>query len=113
MARLVTGLFAITVGFAGVLPAQAPPDAPGVAAVSPFTLLPLSTPTPSRTASGRPGRGYWQQRADYRIAATLDTATRQIRGRETIHYTNNSPDALRYLWLFVEQNICSRAGITE
>ena len=50
---------------------------------------------------------------DYRIAATLDTVTRQIRGRETIHYTNNSPDALRYLWMFLEQNICSRAGITE
>ena len=62
---------------------------------------------PSAHGSGRPGRGYWQQRADYRIAATLDTATRQIRGRETIHYANNSPDALRYLWMFVEQNICA------
>ncbi len=30
----------------------------------------------------------------------------QLRGRETIHYVNNSPHALPYLWLFVEQNIC-------
>ncbi|HEY5939200.1 MAG TPA: hypothetical protein VIT87_00170, partial [Gemmatimonadales bacterium] len=75
--------------------------------------MPLPSPTPVRAGSGRPGRGYWQQRVDYRIAATLDTVTRQIRGRETIHYTNNSPDPLRYLWMFVEQNICSRAGITE
>ncbi len=50
---------------------------------------------------------------DYRINATLDTATHVIRGRELIRYTNNSPDPLPYLWMFLEQNICSRSGITE
>jgi hypothetical protein len=50
---------------------------------------------------------------DYRIDATLDTITHVIRGRESIRYTNNSPDALAYLWMFLEQNICSRSGITE
>ena len=46
----------------------------------------LPTPNLIRTASGRPGSRYWQQRADYRIDATLDPATHELRGRETIHY---------------------------
>jgi hypothetical protein len=75
--------------------------------------LPLPAPTPYRASSGRPGHAYWQQRVDYRITATLDTATHELRGRELIRYTNNSPDALTYLWMFLEQNICSRTGITE
>jgi hypothetical protein len=75
--------------------------------------LPLPAPTPYRASSGRPGHAYWQQRVDYRITAALDTATHVIRGREQIRYTNNSPDALPYLWMFLEQNICNPAGITE
>ena len=39
--------------------------------------------------------------------------SQQLRGRETIHYTNNSPDALSYLWMFVEQNICAPNSITK
>src|SRR5215210_6719557 len=75
--------------------------------------LPLPAPTSYRTSSGRPGHAYWQQRVDYRIDATLDTATHVIRGREQIRYTNNSPDALSYLWMLLEQNICNPAGLTE
>jgi hypothetical protein len=84
-----------------------------VADSSPFRALPLPTPNEQRTGSGRPGPKYWQQRADYRIAATLDSARQQIRGRETIHYVNNSPTALPYLWLYVEQNICKSNSITS
>jgi hypothetical protein len=64
-----------------------------------------------RTGAGRPGPRYWQQRADYRISATLDSARQQVRGRETIHYVNNSPHALPYLWLFLEQNVCKSNSI--
>jgi hypothetical protein len=84
-----------------------------VADSSPFRPLPLPTPNDVRTAAGRPGHHYWQQRVDYRITATLDTATHILRGRETIHYVNNSPDALPYLWLQVEQNICAPTSITS
>jgi hypothetical protein len=66
-----------------------------------------------RTGSGRPGSRYWQQRADYRIRATLDPENHELHGRETIHYVNRSPDALPYLWLFLEQNICGPTSITE
>jgi peptidase M1-like protein len=84
-----------------------------VADSSPFRPLALPTPNEIRTGSGRPGAKYWQQRADYKIAATLDPARNEIRGRETIHYVNHSPDALPYLWLFVEQNLCAPNSVTN
>ena len=65
----------------------------------------LPTPTTIRTASGAPGHAYWQQRADYTIRATLDEAKRTITGAETITYHNNSPDALTYLWVQLDQNL--------
>jgi hypothetical protein len=70
-----------------------------------FQRLDLPTPTTLRTGSGEPGPGYWQQRADYVIRATLDTTTRSVRGEERITYTNNSPDTLRYVWLQLDQNL--------
>jgi hypothetical protein len=65
----------------------------------------LPTPTDTRTASGAPGPGYWQQRADYAIDVTLDDANQRIIGSEQITYTNNSPDELRYLWMQLDANI--------
>ena len=62
-------------------------------------------PNAYRTASGAPGPEYWQQRADYTITATLDTATKRIRGTVSIRYTNNSPDTLRFVWLQLDQNL--------
>jgi hypothetical protein len=62
-------------------------------------------PNPFRSASGEPGADYWQQRADYNISATLDTAAKSITGAVTIKYENNSPDSLRFLWLQVDQNL--------
>ena len=62
-------------------------------------------PNQIRTASGEPGPAYWQQRADYTVAATLDTATKTIRGSVSIRYTNNSPDTLRFIWLQLDQNL--------
>jgi hypothetical protein len=71
------------------------------------TFTPFQYPqpaTPYRSASGRPGPAYWQNRADYRIKATLDPTSRQLSGSEVISYTNHSPDALDVLWLQLEQN---------
>jgi hypothetical protein len=65
----------------------------------------LPTPTTIRTASGAPGAAYWQQRADYTIRASLDENRRMLTGSETITYHNNSPDALSYLWVQLDQNI--------
>lgn len=57
-----------------------------------------------RSANGAPGAKYWQNRANYNIAATLDTAAKTLTATEAITYINNSPDTLRSLWLYVEQN---------
>ena len=46
-----------------------------VADSSPFRPLVQPAPTPVRGAAGAPGPRYWQQRADYTLEATLDTAT--------------------------------------
>ena len=62
-------------------------------------------PNRYRSANGAPGPDYWQQRADYTITATLDTAARAVSGSVTIRYTNNSPDTLRFVWLQVDQNL--------
>ena len=72
---------------------------------SAFRVLALPAPTLLRTGAGTSGPAYWQQRADYEIEASLDTATHTLTGREVIHYTNHSPDSLRYVWLQVDQNI--------
>ncbi|MBX6331478.1 MAG: M1 family metallopeptidase [Gemmatimonadaceae bacterium] len=62
-------------------------------------------PNQYRSADGRPGPSYWQQRADYTITAALDTAAQTIAGHVAITYTNNSPDTLRYVWLQLDQNL--------
>jgi len=61
-----------------------------------------------RSASGEPGPRYWQNRADYKINATLDTSTHKVNGEVEITYTNNSPDNLKFLWLQLDQNIYRR-----
>jgi hypothetical protein len=78
---------------------------PPVADTGIFSPIPLPQPTPVRSADGAPGSGYWQQRADYTITATLDTAARRITGTEQIRYTNNSPDTLRFVWMQLDQNL--------
>jgi len=64
----------------------------------------ISDPNIFRTASGAPGSMYWQQKADYVIHAEIDEVNQILKGSETITYTNNSPDELRYLWLQLDEN---------
>jgi hypothetical protein len=58
-----------------------------------------------RSASGEPGPSYWQNRADYKINCSLDTAKHLVSGDVEISYTNNSTDNLKFLWLQLDQNI--------
>jgi hypothetical protein len=66
------------------------------------TILP--TPNEYRTASGAPGNKYWQQRADYDMDIILDEKKLSVIGTETVTYINNSPDALTYLWVQLDEN---------
>lgn len=87
-------------------PARGPDgfDATGVGDTSLFAPLRLSTPNGYRSGSGAPGPRYWQNRADYDLHATLDTAAKAVRGELTLRYTNHSPDTLHYVWMQTEQN---------
>jgi hypothetical protein len=73
----------------------------------------LPTPNTYRTASGAPGKDYWQQKADYDIKAELDDTNQKIIGTEVITYTNKSPDELRYLWLQLDQNLFAKGSINS
>jgi len=71
---------------------------------------PIVWPTTSgstRSAAGKPGEHYWQNRPDYVIHATLNEGKQDttITGEVAINYTNNSPDQLEYLWLQLDQNL--------
>ena len=105
---LVTGL---GLALAGLLPAAAQTTNSGTDKFAQLETL-LPTPNSYRTASGAPGPDYWQQRADYDIKVTLDDAKQAITGRETITYTNLSPDVLPYLWVQLDQNILDKSSIT-
>ncbi|HEU4699562.1 MAG TPA: M1 family metallopeptidase [Gemmatimonadales bacterium] len=93
-------------------PAPAAPAAPRSVVYRPpvadtgiFSPVPLAPPDVYRSADGSPGPRYWQQRADYTIRATLDTAQQRLTGQVRIRYTNNSPDTLRFVWLQMDQNL--------
>ena len=57
-----------------------------------------------RSATGKPGPDYWQNETDYDIEASLDDQEHTITGKITLTYTNNSPEALDFIWMHLEQN---------
>jgi len=59
----------------------------------------------TRSADGRPGPNYWEQRVDYAIDVQLDPATATITGSETITIHNGSPNALPIVALRLYQNV--------
>src|SRR5947209_2514429 len=76
------------------------------------TFAPLTLPaaaTPLRSGSGAPGPAYWQNRADFNIAARIDTTAHVLSGEETVTYTIISPEAMEVLWFQMDQNLY-RAG---
>ena len=87
----------------------------GIHAQKKFAQLDIELPTPNeyRTASGAPGHAYFQQQADYKMNLVLDDDNQKLMGTEVITYTNNSPDALPYLWLQLDQNIYDEHSDTK
>ena len=66
----------------------------------------------TRAPDGRPGPRYWQNRARYDITVQAAPPARDIRGRETITYFNNSPDTLKQVVLRLLLNI-HRPGVAR
>lgn len=61
--------------------------------------------TSTRSVSGQPGTEYWQNRVDYQLSARLDEIKNEISGTSIITYTNNSPDKMSFLWMYLDQNL--------
>lgn len=58
-----------------------------------------------RAADGQQGPKYWQNRANYQLAARLNDQTNEVTGTEVLTYTNNSPQRLSFLWMQLDQNL--------
>ncbi len=102
--RITAALLAAAALPSALTHAQARPAPRPVTDTSIFAPLVLPTPNEFRAGSGAPGAHYWQNRADYTIRTTLDTANTAVKSEMTLRYTNNSPDTLRFIWLQTEQN---------
>ena len=59
----------------------------------------------TRSPDGRPGAGYWQNRARYSITVTALPPDRGVTGTEEIVYTNHSPDTLKTLVIKLFLNV--------
>ncbi|RAV28088.1 M1 family metallopeptidase [Sinomicrobium soli] len=60
----------------------------------------------TRSKDGNPGANYWQNKGVYTIDLTVSPPDRNVTGKETIVYTNHSPDTLKALnfKLFLNQH---------
>jgi hypothetical protein len=59
----------------------------------------------TRATDGKPGRGYWQNKADYKLNVQFYPDTRLVAGRVEIDYVNNSPDTLDQIWFKLYPNL--------
>src|SRR4051794_23984173 len=59
----------------------------------------------TRSKDGRPGKNYWQNKADYTLNINFNPLTRQLTGTELIQYSNNSPDTLSEIWFKLYPNL--------
>ena len=83
--------------------------------VDKFRQLDEKLPTPNRyrSATGEPTALYWQQQVDYDIKVRLNEKKRRISAVESITYTNNSPNTLKYLWMQLDQNRFKKDSIAN
>ena len=111
---LVATALGVAIAGCGRWPFQraAPPPAPKAAPSRPLPYPVFETHAfaravarGTRTRTGEPGPKYWQQFARYRIDAELVPATSLVNGRETVRYFNRSPDTLRAVWIYLNQNL--------
>ena len=55
-------------------------------------------------AQNNPNPGYWQQKVDYKMEVSMDVKTYQYKGKQTLVYTNNSPDTLKRVYFHLYNN---------
>lgn len=67
----------------------------------------------TRSTDGKPGIIYWQNRADYNMEIEFNPETLLIKGKETITYTNNSPDSLKHLVFHLFPNMFKKGNMRD
>jgi len=65
----------------------------------------------TRTASGAPGKNYWQNTADYTIRVNFNPQSRYLDGNVSIDYINNSPDTLTEINFKLYPNLFRKGSI--
>jgi peptidase M1-like protein len=65
----------------------------------------------TRTTDGRPGKNYWQNKANYTLNINFNPDTRLLSGIDEIQYFNNSPDTLKEIWFKLYPNIYKKGSI--
>jgi Peptidase family M1 domain len=65
----------------------------------------------TRSKDGRPGKNYWQNKADYTLNVNFNPATLQLSATETIEYSNNSPDTLYEIWFKLYPNLYKKGAL--
>jgi hypothetical protein len=116
MARLVFVLLLLSSACAGgrSTPAPTPPatgrgsdGAPAARAMVVPTLegYELAVNRGTRNRNGTPGPHYWQQWADYKLAAELNPVSKRLTGTSTVTYFNRSPDTLKTVYIQLLHNI--------
>ena len=59
----------------------------------------------TRSYDGNPGSEYFQNTSDYTIKVEIEPETRNVKGKETIIYKNNSPDTLKKIYFRMYQDL--------
>jgi hypothetical protein len=110
--KLIASFSLAILSISSVSQAQQTPSATTPASVSNYNYHDAFAPlfytkngSEFRAADGQPGPKYWQNRADYQLAAKLDDQTNEVTGTEVLTYTNNSPQRLSFLWMQLDQNL--------
>ena len=65
----------------------------------------------TRSITGKPGKNYWQNTADYNINVSFDPSTRVIKGNVEIEYVNNSPDSLKLVYFKLYPNLYKKGAL--
>ena len=64
----------------------------------------------TRDLSGKPGKAYWQNYADYDLDVDFNPDSRVLTGTVNIVYKNNSPDALKEIWFKLYPNLYKKGS---
>ncbi|MBN2174178.1 MAG: M1 family metallopeptidase [Bacteroidales bacterium] len=67
----------------------------------------------TRSKDGKPGKNYWQNHADYKMEATLDTENDRLDGRAVIKYDNDSPDTLKTIIIRLYQDFFRKGNARQ